>query len=226
MEFSFPLLKGPNMRFLTSGFFRQTTLFSPLIHRLKPCFKIWLWIRRENQLNWLHCGVSDSAEHVTVVSILPLCNVLLTLSNIFVADLKDSFYQEIWLGCTYRSTAMSLAQLEHAQQYHWHRSDISMTLMLLAKRCHHTAVTCTAVSMTSLYLRTSYLKGSGYLLRNIYWKNIHRKIALHFIYYLHTKIRRLTKDIFCTMVHWPLWLKLAIAKSIFFVNSKLYFKRL
>jgi hypothetical protein len=61
------------------------------------------------------------------------------------------------------------------------------------------AVTCTAVSLTPLWLGPHIREVLATFKENtgIYWKNIHRHIDLHYTYNFHAKNMGLTRDRFC-----------------------------
>jgi hypothetical protein len=56
-----------------------------LIHALKP-FRIWLRIRRENQLYSSFSGVIDTAETISEASLTPLKPILTTSEAIISAN--------------------------------------------------------------------------------------------------------------------------------------------
>jgi hypothetical protein len=125
------------------------------------------------------------------------------------------FYMEIWLGCTRHSsvidtavtcTMVSLTPLWHLQRCQWHVQWCHWHHCNLHSHVNDTAVTCTAVSITLLckydarcdfgpHIREALATFKG----NIYQKNIHRQIVLHYTTHpilTHKKIWGLTRERF------------------------------
>jgi hypothetical protein len=162
---------GTLTRDFRSLVFSSTTSPVPLIHGLKP-FRIWLRIREGNRQGWLHSGVNDTAMHITVVSMTPLC--------------MSQQYQ--WHRCACHSsandtavhiTAVSLTPL-CAVQPTFFQTSLRIIRQTVFIRKSGSAAYCTAVSltplwhllrcqwhrcenMTSLWLWIKYSRGSGYL---------------------------------------------------------------
>jgi hypothetical protein len=153
----------------------------------------------------------------TAVSLTPLCNIL--FSYIFANNSTHCFFTRIsdsstvhtaqqchWHRCDMHSsvidtpvtcTAESLTTLWHAQRSHWHRCD-----MHSGNCCDmHSGVNDTAVQIwlrcdlePNIRVALATFKG------NIYQKNIHRQIVMHFTYNFQTKNMGVNSDRFFVTV--------------------------
>jgi hypothetical protein len=135
------------------------------------------------------CHCHSCAYYISAID----TTVQLTLSNIYVNDTKQCFYAEILLGCTQHCcdiqssiietavtcTAVLMTSLRLAQWCQWHRCDMHSSQW---HRCNF---------WPHMQEALATLKG------NIYQKNIHSHIVLHYIFNFHSKNMGVIKGL-CT----------------------------
>jgi hypothetical protein len=146
-------------------------------------YRIWLWIREDNQQSRLHSGVIVTIVTCTEVSMTQLwhaqrCHWHCCDRHIGVIDtaMQPTFF---WIPSRIIQHTVflkgNLTRLHTAQRSPWHRCDM------------HSRVIDTAVQYDTAVTLNLIFEWLWLPLKGRYWKNIHKHIVLHYTYNFHTQ---------------------------------------